>query len=383
MRHIVHIDVSFAAVVARVRLGGGMILMLYIVCHLSNLSLGLWSLDLMERWRPAIMAPWQSWIGQILLYGALTSHGVLGLVALSGRRSAASLQPSDVAQHALGLLIPPLLVLHILSTRGANLLDGFQANYGWFLTVYWKQAPLRGLEQVFVVSAAWLHGCHGLHTWLRLRPWWPAAAGFVYPLVFLIPILALLGFVEAGKEAIARFDGGDPIWAAGVAAASARIATISPTLQRIQGIFFAVYGTALFSALTAFAVRSYRRRRATARVEYVKGSIVRAALGLSILEVSRANDLPHASACGGHARCATCRVKVIAGMNNLSPPQLLETELLNRVGFGPDIRLACQALLIGPGVTIQRLVPADEEEEEARDAPQWKSRDVPAVAGAG
>jgi hypothetical protein len=70
-------------------------------------------------------------------------------------------------------------------------------------------------------------------------------------------------------------------------------------------------------------------------------------------------------------------------MNNLSPPQLLETELLNKAGFGPDIRLACQALLIGPGVTIQRLVAADEEEEAARDAPEWKNHDVPAAAGAG
>jgi len=147
-----------------------MILMLYLVCHLSNLSFGLWSLDLMEHWRPTIMAPWQGWIGQLLLYGALTSHGVLGLVALSGRRSAASLQPSDVAQLTLGLLIPPLLILHVLSSRGAALVDGFQASYGWFLTVYWKQSPLHGLEQVFVVSAAWIHGFLLLNTWLRLRP---------------------------------------------------------------------------------------------------------------------------------------------------------------------------------------------------------------------
>jgi hypothetical protein len=69
-------------------------------------------------------------------------------------------------------------------------------------------------------------------------------------------------------------------------------------------------------------------------------------------------------------------------MSNLSPPKLLETELLNRAGFEPDIRLACQALVIGPSITIQRLVPADEEEEAARDTPDCKSRDAPAVAGA-
>jgi adenylate cyclase len=135
--------------------------------------------------------------------------------------------------------------------------------------------------------------------------------------------------------------------------------------------------------LAVFVVRYRRRRRATARIDYVGGSIVRAALGLSILEVSRTNDVPHASACAGHARCATCRVKVFAGMNNLSPPKLHEIELLNRAGFESDIRLACQALVIGPSITIQRLVPADEEEEAARDTPDWKNRDAPAAASAG
>jgi adenylate cyclase len=83
------------------------------------------------------------------------------------------------------------------------------------------------------------------------------------------------------------------------------------------------------------------------------------------------NDVPHASACAGHARCATCRVKIIAGMSNLSPPQPRETDLLIRTGQAADVRLACQALLIGAGVTVERLVPADEQEEAARDPLRW------------
>jgi adenylate cyclase len=380
-----HVDMNFVAVVARVRLCGGMILMLYVACHLSNLSLGLWSLQLMEQWRHVIMVPWQSWVGQFLLYGALASHVVLGLFSLSNRRRAASMRSSDIAQLALGLFIPPLLILHLLASRGAALLDGFQPSYGWFMFVYWKQAPLNGLKQVLVVSAAWIHGCLGLHTWLRLRPWWPKAAGFVYPLAFLVPVLALLGFVEAGKEALALLNGGDPVWAEGIAKAAARFATISPTLLLIQDIFLGVYTAAVALAVTAFIVRSRRQRLTTALVEFVEGQTVQASFGLSILEVSQTNDLPHASACAGHARCATCRVRVLAGMQNLSPPQLLETELLNRVGLEADVRLACQALLIGPSVTVQRLVPADEEEEAARDPLGWKIRGVPAsaVAGAG
>ena len=72
-------------------------------------------------------------------------------------------------------------------------------------------------------------------------------------------------------------------------------------------------------------------------------------------------------------------------MQNLSPPQLLETELVNRVGLNADVRLACQAFLVGPSITVQRLVPADEEEEAARAPLGWAVRRLPAsaVAGAG
>jgi hypothetical protein len=70
-------------------------------------------------------------------------------------------------------------------------------------------------------------------------------------------------------------------------------------------------------------------------------------------------------------------------MHNLSPPKLLETELLNRAALDADVRLACQALLIGPNITVQRLVPADEEEEAARDPLGWAIRRMPASAAVG
>jgi adenylate cyclase len=100
------------------------------------------------------------------------------------------------------------------------------------------------------------------------------------------------------------------------------------------------------------------------------------------LEASRTNDLPHASACAGHGRCATCRVRIVAGMENLSPPRPHEGELLDKIGAGANVRLACQALLIGTSVTVQRLVPADQEEEAARDPLEWKKRSLIASAAA-
>jgi ferredoxin len=50
-------------------------------------------------------------------------------------------------------------------------------------------------------------------------------------------------------------------------------------------------------------------------------------------------DIMHA--CGGNARCTTCRVQVVSG--DPAPMDELERARLAReAGLGPDIRLSCQ-----------------------------------------
>ena len=46
-------------------------------------------------------------------------------------------------------------------------------------------------------------------------------------------------------------------------------------------------------------------------LSYGNGSTVRVPKGLSVLEASLRNNVPHASVCGGRARCSTCRIRVI------------------------------------------------------------------------
>jgi adenylate cyclase len=357
-----------AGVIVSLRLIGGMVLMLFVACHLSNLALGLVSLDVLELWRPRILAPWQSWPGLVLLYGALASHLVLGLVALAKRRSAASFRATDVAQLVLGLLIPPLLALHVLGMRGTVALGGAHVGYGLALVIYWKLVPLYGLKQVLVVVVAWVHGCLGLYGWLRLRAWWPRLAGFLYPVAFALPIAALLGFVEAGKQAIARYDGGDAAWAQAIAAAANKMAAVGAPLGAWETGFLIAYALALAAALALFGARAVARQRARVTVGYVGGPTIAAAPGLSILEISRQGDVPHASACSGRGRCGTCRVRVADGLAQLSPIGPREAATLARIGAtGADIRLACQALLAAGGrVTVERLVPAEAEEDAAR-----------------
>jgi adenylate cyclase len=65
--------------------------------------------------------------------------------------------------------------------------------------------------------------------------------------------------------------------------------------------------------------------------------------GLSVLEASLRFKVPHASVCGGRARCSTCRVRVVSDRTALPRPSRREAFVLNRVGAGdPSIRLACQ-----------------------------------------
>jgi adenylate cyclase len=64
--------------------------------------------------------------------------------------------------------------------------------------------------------------------------------------------------------------------------------------------------------------------------------------GATVLETLRANGIPHASVCGGRARCTTCRIHVGRGAESLPPPEPLEAKALARIGAMPGMRLACQ-----------------------------------------
>jgi adenylate cyclase len=62
-----------------------------------------------------------------------------------------------------------------------------------------------------------------------------------------------------------------------------------------------------------------------------------------VLEASLRNNVPHASVCGGRARCSTCRIRIIGDCSALPEPSQREAFVLGRVGAAdPSIRLACQ-----------------------------------------
>ena len=73
-------------IVRRVRLVSGLFLLLFVAGHLTNLALGLVSVDATERWRGILLTPWQTSLGQALLLAAAIVHAGLGLASLASRR---------------------------------------------------------------------------------------------------------------------------------------------------------------------------------------------------------------------------------------------------------------------------------------------------------
>ncbi len=73
----------------------------------------------------------------------------------------------------------------------------------------------------------------------------------------------------------------------------------------------------------------------------------------TLLEVARKSSYPLIHECGGFARCSTCRIRVLKGAENLTPRTPEEQSMANRRGWEPNIRLACQARVLGP-VEVKR-----------------------------
>jgi len=358
------------ALVRNVRLVSGLVLMAFVTCHLVNLAIGLRSLAAMEAWRATLTAPWIAGAGQWLLATAAMIHLALGLYAVAARRSLA-LSATDVAQLSLGLVIPPMLIAHVVAMATANAVSpGFAASYGQIQAVYWSFAPAYAFLQLFVVVIVWMHGAIGLYSWLVLKPVWRRIGGLVLPVLFAVPILALLGFAQSGQEVLDKL-ASDPAWRAMILENVGKIAKVTRELAEFQSRAIWAYAIAVAAAFTILAVRILRHRAKPLQVAYDGGARASGRYGLSILEFSRLNDVPHAHVCSGRGRCGTCRVRVDAGAVHLSAPADIESDTLALVRAGAGERLACQARVLGEGVQVTRLLPAFADASAARAPQEW------------
>src|SRR5882757_3024847 len=96
-------------------------------------------------------------------------------------------------------------------------------------------------------------------------------------------------------------------------------------------------------------------------IHYEDGTVVdEDDAALTLLQISLKHGIPHVHACGGHARCSTCRVMIHDGLANTLPRNEAEQHLASLKGLEPNVRLACQTHVVGP-VRIRRLVLDDKD----------------------
>jgi adenylate cyclase len=323
------------------RLWCGLILFSYLLTHFSNHALGLISLATMEAARIWFLALWRNPVAESALFFALFAHWLLGLWLIYRRRTL-RMPAWEAAQILFGLAVPPLLAYHVAGTRIANAMFGTEDLYTRIILNFWVLDPWVGLRQFALFSVAWTHGCIGIHYWQRFHPGYGRFFPALLTAFVLVPVFAFLGVAEAGREvsALARDPGFVKRLNAEVRAPSA--AQRATLLQVRDGILITVWS---LLGLT-FAARVVRgqisRRRAMIRIGYLDGREVLVPVGWTVLDASRSVGVPHASVCGGRARCSTCRIRVSGDPALLPAPAPLERRVLERIGAPPNVRLACQ-----------------------------------------
>jgi adenylate cyclase len=355
--------------IRRIRLCTGLVLFTYVTTHFLNHALGLISLEAMEAGRGWFLALWRNPFGTAALYGSLATHFGLALYSLY-RRQHLRMPQWEALQLVLGLLIPPLLVAHVIGTRLAHEWVGVNDSYTLIVLTLWKANPESGLKQAVAVAIAWTHGCIGLHFWLRLRSWYPRLLPLFFGLALLLPLLALLGFAEAGRE-ISEMIARDPgLFDRILVGANVPRGEQRELLSLVQNRVREGFAASLALVLVARAVRYAYQRRNSVRITYPDGRVVAVPPGFSVLEASRFAAIPHASVCGGRGRCSTCRIRVARGLNTLPPPDPAEARVLKRVGVPPNVRLACQ-LRPTRDLSVSPLLPANAQPSDGYAEPSY------------
>jgi adenylate cyclase len=339
----------------QIRLGAGLVVFAYVTLHFVNHALGNVSIEAMETGLAFQKLLWQSPPGAILLYSALTTHMGLGFLALYQRRDF-RMTRIEATQLVLGLSIPFLLVDHLLGTRVSLSLFGTEKGYAEVLLKLWVRSPISGTLQAALLLIVWIHGCIGVLSWLRLKPFYPGARDALLSFSVMLPVLALLGYYQAGRRTLLLTE--DPLWRAqhtipvhvGTAAQNA-------ALVGYRNVTIAILAAALVAVVLARAVRRWNEQRpGLIRLTY-PDRVIRIPRGLSVLEASLRFDIPHAHVCGGRGRCSTCRIRVLGDVSALPPASAAEQAVLDRVGADVGVRLACQLRPTGDIAFVPMLPP--------------------------
>lgn len=329
----------FPPVIRTLRLATGLTLFAFAASHFLNHAFGIFRLDVMDAVRVVLIWPWRTSVGQAALYGSFLTHGSLGFYAIFRRRHL-QIPPGELLQLLLGLSIPPLVIIHATNVRLGHLLFGLDLAYPGILHRYWDLSPHFGLPRQFVLLlVVWIHGCIGLNSWLRINAWYQKRLPVFAAVATLIPVLAIVGIIEAGRDFDERALQDRAFLARNEVQTPQQTAALAAIGERLILIYLALVG-GLFALKGA---REWHERRFQAvTIKYPQGVEATVPRGFSILEASRWVGVAHTSMCGGRGRCSTCRVLVTSGLERLPSPNAAEMNTLAWIGAYKGVRLACQ-----------------------------------------
>ncbi|NMM45977.1 2Fe-2S iron-sulfur cluster binding domain-containing protein [Rhodospirillaceae bacterium KN72] len=325
--------------IARLRSATGLVLMSFLTCHLINHAFGLVSFEALAIAHKILLGIWRTPPGSALLAGSFLIHFGLALRSIYRRRTL-KMSLWEAGQIGSGLLIPVLIAEHIMGTAVAEDFAGIDPNYQYVVAALWVGSPTSGAIQAVALVVAWLHGCLGLHFWMRVQPWYENIRRTLIFIAVVIPVTALAGYISAGFELLSELNR-DHMVQQILLQAHFQAEKVAPLYALLRPVTLAL----IVLAAAPFAARLVRGRLPYGnRVVLLlpDGGKVPVPAGATALEAIRASGRPHAAVCGGRGRCTTCRVRILEGASLLAPPDELEKKALERIKALEGVRLACQ-----------------------------------------
>ena len=105
----------------------------------------------------------------------------------------------------------------------------------------------------------------------------------------------------------------------------------------------------------SFVFVPHTQQKKDISITYPGNKIVHADSGISVLDASRRNNIPHMSMCGGRGRCSTCRIRVMSDLTHLPERNGIEQNIAKKLNWDDSIRLACQLHITNP-IEVRPLV---------------------------
>tara|TARA_B100000123_G_scaffold106286_1_gene77931 strand:- start:229 stop:1653 length:1425 start_codon:yes stop_codon:yes gene_type:complete len=263
----------------------------------------------------------------------------------------------DWAQLILGLTLPWILIVHLIANGYATRFENLESSYALLVLATWVFDTKYIFLYNLLLVATWVHGIIGIQNITQNSEFYNKNKLFFTVVVWIVPILSVLGYTSAGKELISSIMI-DEATIYQILGKANFTEDLGFRLTKLSNSVLLYYPSILvFLFVSALIIYRYRLSMREITVKYADGVEVKISKGTSILEASRENSIGHISMCGGRGRCSTCRVRILSDHDDLPERNGVEEQVAKRLNLDSNVRLACQLRPIS-NITVRPLVSA-------------------------